>query len=293
MSAWKGILDKLSSSAAVALDLRLLTKGYTGPLIRVRRSTDNAEQDFYPTAKPSHSYSGVADKVNRWVDTAAILAFCGAGSGYVAKIYDQKGTNHATQTVAANQPRIVNTGVLEAKNGRPTLRNYASTCFMNVPRFANPSANWAHLVLGAVDSLAINANDILGGDGYYNAAGYYVQVLGGSASATFGKTGASYAAAVTGTTVAGAIQCVTITHSASNVATTRLNGAAGTPTSVAGWTSGAANYAAGKYLDPTVTTTLSLLGNLATDVVFQAMPSTADIQLLERNAGAAYGITVA
>lgn len=80
-----------------------LIRGYTGNAIRVRRSSDNAEQDIAFA-------SGL-------LDTTALLAFTGANSGYVTKIYQQVAAltgADLVQATAANQPRIVNAGTLEA-----------------------------------------------------------------------------------------------------------------------------------------------------------------------------------
>lgn len=84
----------------------------TRPLLRVRRSSDNTEQDF------SWGSNGL-------LDTAAILAFCGAGSGFVTKAYHiNNATYDLVQATTSLQPRIVNAGVLEQDNyGLPFLRS--------------------------------------------------------------------------------------------------------------------------------------------------------------------------
>jgi hypothetical protein len=84
-------------SAAVAYSLRKLRSAYTGNAIRVRRSSDNTEQDFA--------------FVNNLLDTASLLTFCGAGNGFITTWYDQSGnTNNSTQATAANQAQIVSSG---------------------------------------------------------------------------------------------------------------------------------------------------------------------------------------
>lgn len=81
--------------------------------IRVRRSSDNTEQDF--------GFSGVE------LDTAGILAFVGAGNGFVTRLYDQSSTPvDAWNTTAAEQPYIVEAGVLCTKNGKPALKATAA-----------------------------------------------------------------------------------------------------------------------------------------------------------------------
>lgn len=102
--------------AAAAYSLRTpQSSSYTGPLIRVRRSSDNAEANIGAVL--------IADaNGNRWLDTTALLAFCGAGNGFVTTWYDQSGNaRNATQGTAATQPRIVNSGVVETFNGRPSV----------------------------------------------------------------------------------------------------------------------------------------------------------------------------
>ncbi len=78
------------TGAAVAYSLRQLRTAYTGAAIRVRRSSDNAEQNI--------------GFVNNVLDTASLLTFCGAGNGFVTTWYDQSGNaNNATQSTAFNQ----------------------------------------------------------------------------------------------------------------------------------------------------------------------------------------------
>lgn len=101
-----GLLLDLFPNARVAYSTRKLRTAYTGPAIRVRRDSDNAEQDI--------GFDG-----NNNLDTVAMLAFVGAGSGFVVTMYDQSGNNaDVSQAAAAAQPRIVNVGVPVSVNGR-------------------------------------------------------------------------------------------------------------------------------------------------------------------------------
>lgn len=94
-------LDELSSLPRAVLALRKLHSAATLS-IRVRRSSDNTEQDI--------GFSGDA------LDVSALLSFVGAGSGYVRTFYDQTGNGeHAEQTTQANQPQIVNAGTYNGK----------------------------------------------------------------------------------------------------------------------------------------------------------------------------------
>jgi hypothetical protein len=107
------LLDQYSGAAA-AYSLRKLDKDYTGSAVRVRRSNDNSEQDI--------------GFVGNDLDTASLKTFVGANSGFVTTWYDQVGNtrpwganNNQLQTTAANQPRIVNAGVVERDNGKPCV----------------------------------------------------------------------------------------------------------------------------------------------------------------------------
>ena len=101
------LLDTYGGSA-VAYSLRKLSSTYSGSAIRVRRSSDNAEQDIA--------------FVSGDLDTTSLLSFVGAGSGYITTWYDQSGNaNDATQATATNQPRIVSSGVIDVVNSKPAV----------------------------------------------------------------------------------------------------------------------------------------------------------------------------
>ena len=108
-AAFTGLLDTYSGAAA-AYSLRLLDSTYTGDAIRVRRASDNTEQDI--------GFDGNGD-----LDTGALTSFCTGTDGFVKTFYDQSGNaNHATQTSTSNEPKIYDaaTGVIE-ENGKPTV----------------------------------------------------------------------------------------------------------------------------------------------------------------------------
>jgi hypothetical protein len=99
----------LYPNAAAAYSLRKLRTAYSGSAIRVRRSSDNTEQDI--------------GFVSGNLDTVSLLAFCGVGNGFVTTWYDQSGNaRNATQATAANQPQIVNSGVAQLENGKNAIR---------------------------------------------------------------------------------------------------------------------------------------------------------------------------
>jgi hypothetical protein len=103
-----GVLDTYTG-ASVAYSVRLLKSDYTGSAIRVRRSSDNTEQDI--------GFDAVGN-----LNETALTDFCGAGNGFVTTWYDQSGNaRNATQSTAANQPQIVASGVINKVNTKPSL----------------------------------------------------------------------------------------------------------------------------------------------------------------------------
>jgi hypothetical protein len=108
-----GILDTYPN-AAVAYSVRRLATAYTGPLLRVRRSSDNTEQDI--------GYTTLGD-----LDETALTNFVGANNGFVTTWYDQSGNaNNLTQTTAANQPQIVSSGSVLTLNSKPAVNSATS-----------------------------------------------------------------------------------------------------------------------------------------------------------------------
>jgi len=104
------LLLDLYPDAAAAYSLRKLRSAYTGNAIRVRRSSDNTEQDIGFTAL-------------NVLDEAALTTFCGAGNGFVTTWYDQSGNaNNAFQTTQSAQPQIVSSGSLITRNSKPYIR---------------------------------------------------------------------------------------------------------------------------------------------------------------------------
>lgn len=98
------LLDPYSGGVSLVLDpFRRLLASYTGPLCRIRRSSDSTETDI--------AYTGL-----NVINSAAAVSFAGAGSAFISKIYDQSaGANHLVQAISTAQPRIVNAGVFDGK----------------------------------------------------------------------------------------------------------------------------------------------------------------------------------
>lgn len=111
---------------------------YVGPCLRVRRDSDNAEQDI--------GWRG------QWVDVSALLAFVGVGnSGFVTRIYNQStvgGSCDLLQSNTSRQARIVNAGAVELFNGNPALRHFNSLLQTYGLAAPVPAVNLTNVYLG-------------------------------------------------------------------------------------------------------------------------------------------------
>ena len=91
--------------ASAAYSLRNLIDTTTN-VVRVRRSSDNTEQNFTATQ----------------ITDGTLVTFTGANDGFVTTWYDQSGNGrNAVQATALRQPKLVSSGVLQTKNSKPTL----------------------------------------------------------------------------------------------------------------------------------------------------------------------------
>ena len=112
--------------ATAAYSLRSLSSSYTGPVVTVRRSSDDAEADF--------TASEVAG--------GALATWVGANDGFVTTWYDQSGNgNNAVQATSGAQPKIVSSGNLVEENGRPAMQFDGTDDYL-----ANTDIDWSRNV---------------------------------------------------------------------------------------------------------------------------------------------------
>ena len=156
---WDGsqtsLLDSYGGSAA-AYSLRALSSAYVGPLVRVRRASDNAEQDIYA------NYDGT-------LNTSSLESFCSGTNGFVKTWYDQSGNGYdATQTTSANQPQIVSSGSVILENGKPAMFTDGTNDFMNTANFSTSLTTVTASIVAKVtngdfffdDNATVNVNSI-------------------------------------------------------------------------------------------------------------------------------------
>jgi len=101
------LLDSIATAPAAAFGFRLLRAAYAGsPIVKLRRDSDNAENDFT-------NVSGGED-----LNVTAISTWLSGATPYIVTLYDQENGNDATQATAAKQPLFVASG----QNGKPVGR---------------------------------------------------------------------------------------------------------------------------------------------------------------------------
>lgn len=118
------ILYPTSGTSAMSsriYSLRKCLSSYNGSAIRVRRSSDNQEQDIGFTTSGD-------------LNVSALTTFVTTGSGYIVTFYDQTGTANLGQSATSEQPMIVSAGTVltDPANGKPFIRfNGTSTNLRN------------------------------------------------------------------------------------------------------------------------------------------------------------------
>lgn len=105
------------SGAKFAYGLREMPGfSYTGPLVRVRRSSDNVEMDFYQGASAGDL------NTTRGGGGTSLASFLSTNSGYVVTWYDQSGSgNNGTQSNVGLQGIIYSSGTAVTVNSKPAI----------------------------------------------------------------------------------------------------------------------------------------------------------------------------
>jgi len=129
--------------AEQAHSLRLLSSTYIGSCIRVRRSSDNSEQDI--------------GFLNNVLDTISLLSFVGANDAFVVTWYDQSGNAlNSLNSTASTQPQIVSSGSIISLNGLPT------TAYGVLNEARTITQNSSYSIVFKIDTVS-NGNVLFGG----------------------------------------------------------------------------------------------------------------------------------
>jgi hypothetical protein len=143
-----------------AYSLRRLLSLYSGPLVRVRRSSDDTTAD-------------IGYNLNGSLDTTSLLAFVGVGNGFVTRWYDQSGGgSHLEQGTLAAQPSIVTAGTVNTLDGLPTVTFDGTADWLTVASAGLYVAGAATMALvfaaaPAAASIAVSESNNSGGGANY------------------------------------------------------------------------------------------------------------------------------
>jgi hypothetical protein len=128
-----------------AYSLRRLLSLYTGPLVRVRRSSDDTTLD-------------IGFDVDGDLDTTALLAFVGAGDCFVTRWYDQTGGGaNLEQGTTTAQPSIVTAGAVNTLDSLPAVTFDGTTDYLTVASVGLYAAGAATMALVFSGASASNA----------------------------------------------------------------------------------------------------------------------------------------
>lgn len=164
---FRGLLDNFGN-ASVALSLRRLSGQYTGNLIRVRRDSDDDELEI------GFNSSGL-------LDTVSLLAFVGAGDGFVTRWYNQAVAGEYYEegvlTGTPKPPRIVSSGAIVSDGATypyPAIE-FPGSRWMEGPVFTLDK-QLSTYVVASVDSL-FGVNNIFydNGNNATYGGGYHMQ----------------------------------------------------------------------------------------------------------------------
>jgi hypothetical protein len=141
------IADSITTAPVAAYSLRQVRAAYSGPLVNIRRGSDNATEDVYPTASGDFPI-------------AAVTTWAAGATVYVTEWYDQSGNgNHVTQATTGRQPTIN----LSAYNNLPGLVFLPSNITNLGASFSwfTGAGSWTAVFVEQALTVASNANVLI------------------------------------------------------------------------------------------------------------------------------------
>lgn len=144
------LLLDLYPNAAVAFSLRKLRFAYSSFAIAVRRSSDNTIQNI--------GFNNTGG-----LDESALLSFVGSGNGFITTWYDQSGNGRNLTTANTSlQPRIVNAGVIDKENSKPTAFFNGTSNAMITSNFLSVGiSNYSVIAVSRSGGLNTNGRGVL------------------------------------------------------------------------------------------------------------------------------------
>lgn len=277
------ILDTVSGAGA-AYSTRRLRTAYSGSAIRVRRSSDNVEQDI--------GFSGNS------LDTSALTSFIGSNSGFVVTWYDQSGNaRHVSQSDTTRQPRIVNAGTIDtvASVPAPFFDGTTDVMFNSSPFLYAAGAMTAFFVCNNVNAGAVffaEESSTSGNPAYRfsqnsTTGGRLAYTLRNDANTTI----VNFVDITPASTFDGILKNIVVRDTGSQ-AQAFVNGTNGTN---ANYTRSGAltldRFALGGRVSFFGSVAVSA-GNIAEAIFFPSSVSNADLNAVNASQGSAYGLTI-
>jgi hypothetical protein len=115
------------TNCMICYSMRLAISSYTGPVVQLKRSSDNSISDFYTNATQSYlttGANGTGTSFTSWV---------GAGVAYVQKWYDQSGKGNHGTIAGTTWPQI------STRNGSYVVFfNRSNTTYLNITNPIQP-----------------------------------------------------------------------------------------------------------------------------------------------------------
>jgi hypothetical protein len=188
-STWKYYTSAINVNIIMVLfSCRLLNPFYVGPILTIRRNSDNATSDFYTDF--AQSFVGTTS-----TGGTTLTAWLNGATGYVTKWYDQSSNgNHATQSTNGNQPIIsIQNGkwVINFTTANSTYFNFTSSIQPNtiVSHFYNNNSTYGSIITTSYDyeMRFAGGTNVTGGD---EANWYYKSTQNGGTNLAY-NNGAS------------------------------------------------------------------------------------------------------
>lgn len=168
--------------------VRLLRGAYTGPVVNVRRSSDNATSAFYADQFQSSGDLWATQQLAS--GGTSLTSWLGAATAYVVTWYDQSGNgnNASNGTTGATQPNLsYQSGkwVLQWQNANATVLNMTTAIspYTVLSQFLNNNSTGT-IASSAIDfglRLGYNVNGFSNnGDWYYSSGGTKLSYVNGA-----------------------------------------------------------------------------------------------------------------
>jgi Alpha-L-arabinofuranosidase B, catalytic/Concanavalin A-like lectin/glucanases superfamily len=222
LAAYDQLSTTTQASTVALFGMKLLRSAYTGPVLQLRRSSDNTTKDFYASLAGtlSDAAGGTGTTPTTWL---------GAATGFVTTWYDQSGGGyHLTQATAARQPTLSNTSNVITFNGSTQYLEVAYTAALNTAAY---SYILGCTMTGTTGTYQSPLTSRSGGPSGNSTAGYIVYLSSANVFEHWAGAGLAYGAWTTYNT---AVTAVANTRSkvaarvASNALKSTVNGTSGT-----------------------------------------------------------------